>query len=91
MICQRCGRMMRLNQGGYHCLCLSEGIVTSGDAPVAGDPPGRPFRQLQERVAKLESIVADLKRAVRLPSKGPPRFLGETAEEPTPEEPGETR
>jgi hypothetical protein len=86
--------------GAYRCpecwgadTPVSAAIAT--DAADCWPPPLLPsaaaFRALQERVAKLESAVEDLRRRTEPPARQPVRFLGQLAEEPSPAEPGERK
>lgn len=76
----------------------SDGAVTAPRTSVpprggllASPPSAEAFRLLQERVAKLESAMADLKRRTEPQTPVAVRFLGQFAGEPSLGEPGEKR
>ena len=93
MTCQRCGTtMIRTAEGHLYCYPCEQNAPRPNLGPretvPSGDVYGERLRKLEDRLAKLENFVADERRR-RTPPR--PRFLGETAEEPRPGEPDETR
>jgi hypothetical protein len=100
MICPRCGSQMKTlpNDVPVCVPCVAEAAASLPPrvrpAPPQGNLGPLPesafhaerLRKLEDRMARLESWMADEKRR-RMPKKA--QFLGETAEEPSPGEPGE--
>lgn len=114
-ICPRCSAtMVRDLEGKHYCYPCSQNAPRPNMGPLL--PTEADIRKLQERIAKLESGLLDLRRRLEtdeerrlrkirealaeqglLPNSAADavkahRFLGpEGNEEPSPEEPGETR
>lgn len=104
MICQRCNATMIKRQDGTpYCYPCAESTTRQRIEMAAATvdcihtdytqvrTADAAFRLLQERVAKLESAMADLKRRTEPQAPVAVRFLGQFAGEPSLGEPGETR